>query len=74
MIEKLKSRKFIVAVGGVLSVIATDLIGLRPEMTEWVIGAITVICSAYIGGQGLVDSVAEFAKAKMAAPKKAAKK
>lgn len=74
MKEKLKSRKLWVAIGGLLTVIATEWIGLKPEMAEWVIGAVTIITSAYIGGQGLVDAVAEFAKGQTAAPKKSAKK
>lgn len=60
MKEKLKSRKLWVAIGGVLAVMATDWANLSPELAEQVIGAITVIVPAYIGGQGIVDAVKEY--------------
>lgn len=57
MKEKLKSRKLWVAIGGVLTVMATEWLKLSPELAEQVIGAVMVIVPAYIGGQGIVDAV-----------------
>mgnify|MGYP001596520374 FL=1 len=60
MKEKLKSRKLWVAIGGVLTVLATEWAGVSPEMSEQIIGAVIVIVPAYIGGQGIVDAVKEY--------------
>jgi len=60
MKEKLKSRKLWVAIGGVLTVLATEWANISPEMSEQIIGAVVVIVPAYIGGQGIVDAVKEY--------------
>ena len=62
MKQKLKSRKLWVALGGLLTVIATEWIGVGPEIAEKVIGAVVAITCAYVGGQGLVDALAAYAK------------
>ena len=64
MKEKLKSRKLWVALGGLLLVIATDWLSLSPEVADQVIGAVVIIVPAYIGGQGIVDAMKEYAKKK----------
>ena len=64
MKDKLKSRKLWVAIGGVLTVLATEWAGVSPEMSEQIIGAVIVIVPAYIGGQGIVDAVKEYATKK----------
>ena len=64
MKEKLKSRKLWVALGGLLLVIATDWLSLSPEVAERVIGAVVIIVPAYIGGQGIVDAMKEYASKK----------
>ena len=57
MKEKLSSRKLWVAIGGLLTVIATDWMGLTPEAAEQIIGAVVVIVPSYLGGQGIVDAL-----------------
>ena len=64
MKEKLKSRKLWVALGGLLLVIATDWLSLSPEVADQVIGAVVIIVPAYIGGQGIVDAMKEYASKK----------
>ena len=64
MKDKLKSRKLWVALGGLLLVIATDWLSLSPEVAERVIGAVVIIVPAYIGGQGIVDAMKEYASKK----------
>ena len=61
MKEKLTSRKLWVAIGGLLTVAATDWLNLSPELTSQLVGAIMIIVPAYIGGQGIVDAVKEYA-------------
>lgn len=62
MKEKLKSRKLWMAVGGLLTVAATEWFNLSPELTEQVVGAVIIIVPAYIGGQSIVDAFAQYAK------------
>ena len=64
MKEKLKSRKLWMAVGGLLTVMATEWFNLSPELSEQVIGAVIIIVPAYIGGQGIVDAMKEYAAKK----------
>ena len=64
MKEKLKSRKLWMAVGGLLTVMATEWLNLSPELSEQVIGAVIIIVPAYIGGQGIVDAMKEYAAKK----------
>jgi len=61
MKEKLKSRKLWMAIGGLLTVMATEWLNLSPEVAEQVIGAVVIIVPAYIGGQGIVDAMKEYA-------------
>ncbi|MBC8436897.1 hypothetical protein H8D85_01085 [bacterium] len=60
MSDKLKSRKLWASIGGVLIVIATDWLGLSPEMAGQVIDAVVVIVPSYLGGQGIVDALAAY--------------
>ena len=64
MKEKLKSRKLWMAIGGLLTVMATEWLNLSPELSEQVIGAVIIIVQAYIGGQGIVDAMKEYAAKK----------
>ena len=64
MKEKLKSRKLWMAIGGLLVVMATEWLNLSPEVADKLIGAVIVIVPAYIGGQGIVDAVKEYAAKK----------
>ena len=64
MKEKLKSRKLWVAIGGVLTVLATEWANISPEMAEQIIGAVVVIVPSYVAGQGLVDCVKEYSAKK----------
>ena len=43
MKEKLKSRKLWMAIGGLLTVAATEWLNLSPELTEQLVGAVIVI-------------------------------
>ena len=64
MKEKLKSRKLWMAIGGLLAVMATEWLNLSPDVAEQVIGAVVIIVPAYIGGQGIVDAMKEYAAKK----------
>ena len=64
MKDKLKSRKLWVAIGGLLMVMATEWFNLSPDVADKGIGAIVVIVPAYIGGQGIVDAMKEYAAKK----------
>ena len=64
MKEKLKSRKLWMAIGGLLIVLATEWLNLSPDVAEKVIGAVVIIVPAYIGGQGIVDAMKEYAAKK----------
>lgn len=48
------------AIGGLLTVAATEWLNLSPELTEQVVSAVIIIVPAYIGGQGIVDAVKEY--------------
>tara|TARA_R100001530_G_C4274093_1_gene143831 strand:+ start:136 stop:330 length:195 start_codon:yes stop_codon:yes gene_type:complete len=61
MKEKLKSRKLWMAIGGLLTVMATEWFNLSPELSENLIGAVIIIVPAYIGGQSIVDALKEYA-------------
>ena len=64
MKDKLKSRKLWVAIGGLLTVMSTEWLKVNPDMAEKLIGAVVVIVPAYIGGQGIVDEMKEYAAKK----------
>ena len=64
MKEKLKSRKLWMAIGGLLTVAATEWLNLSPELTDKVVNAVIIIVPAYIGGQGIVDAMKEYASKK----------
>jgi hypothetical protein len=64
MKEKLKSRKLWMAIGGLLTVAATEWLNLSPNLTEQIVGAVIIIVPAYIGGQGIVDAMKEYAAKK----------
>ena len=61
MKEKLKSRKLWMAIGGLLVVMATEWLNISPDVADKLIGAVIIIVPAYIGGQGIVDAVKEYA-------------
>ena len=60
MKDKLKSRKLWMAIGGLLTVMATEWMNLSPTVTENVIGAVIIIVPSYIGGQSIVDALKEY--------------
>ena len=64
MKEKLKSRKLWMAIGGLLTVAATEWLNLSPNLTEQIVGAVMIIIPAYIGGQSIVDALKEYAGGK----------
>jgi len=64
MKEKLKSRKLWMAIGGLLTVMATEWFNLSPELSENLISAVVIIVPAYIGGQSIVDALKEYAAKK----------
>ena len=64
MKEKLKSRKLWMAIGGLLVVMATEWLNISPDVADKLIGAVIIIVPAYIGGQGIVDAVKEYAAKK----------
>ena len=64
MKEKLKSRKLWMAIGGLLTVAATEWLNLAPNLTEQIVSAVIIIVPAYIGGQGIVDAMKEYAAKK----------
>jgi len=49
------------AIGGLLTVMATEWFNLSPELSENLIGAVIIIVPAYIGGQSIVDALKEYA-------------
>ena len=59
---KIVSRKLWVAIGGLLTVAATEWLNLSPELTEQVVAAVIIIVPSYLAGQGLVDCVKEYVK------------
>ena len=59
---KLASRKLWGAIGGLLTVAATEWLNMSPEMTEQIVGAVIIIVPAYIGGQGIVDAVKAYSR------------
>ena len=61
MKEKLKSRKLWMAIGGLLTVAATEFLNLSPELADQIVSAVIIIVPAYIGGQGIVDAMKEYA-------------
>ncbi len=64
MKEKLKSRKLWVAIGGLLTVMSTEWLNVSADIADKIIGAVVVIVPAYIGGQGIVDAMKEYAAKK----------
>jgi len=64
MKEKLKSRKLWMAIGGLLTVMATEWLNLSPELSENLISAVVIIVPSYIGGQSIVDALKEYAAKK----------
>lgn len=64
MKEKLKSRKLWMAIGGLLTVMATDWLKLEPALAESLISAVVIIVPCYIGGQSIVDALKEYAAKK----------
>ena len=64
MKDKLKSRKLWVAIGGLLAVMSTEWLKVNPDMADKIISAVVVIVPAYIGGQGIVDAMKEYADKK----------
>jgi len=64
MKDKLKSRKLWMAIGGLLTVMATEWMNLSPTVTENVIGAVIIIVPSYIGGQSIVDALKEYSSKK----------
>ena len=64
MKEKLKSRKLWMAIGGLLTVAATEWLNLSPNLTEQIVSAVIIIVPAYIGGQGFVVAMKEYAAKK----------
>ena len=64
MKEKLKSRKLWMAIGGLLTVMATEWFNMSAEMSENLISAVVIIVPSYIGGQSIVDALKEYASRK----------
>ena len=60
----MKSRKLWMAIGGLLTVLATEWLNLSPEVAENVIGAVIIIVPSYIGGQSIVDALKEYSAKK----------
>lgn len=52
------------AIGGLLTVMATEWMNLSPTVTENVIGAVIIIVPSYIGGQSIVDALKEYSSKK----------
>jgi len=52
------------AIGGLLTVAATEWLNLSPELSENLISAVVIIVPAYIGGQSIVDALKEYAAKK----------
>lgn len=45
-------------------VMSTEWLKLSPEISDRIIGAVVIIVPAYIGGQGIVDAMKEYASKK----------
>jgi len=52
------------AIGGLLTVLATEWLNLSPTVAENVIGAVIIIVPAYIGGQSIVDALKAYSAKK----------
>jgi len=52
------------AIGGLLTVVATEWLNLSPSVAENVIGAVIIIVPSYIGGQSIVDALKEYSSKK----------
>lgn len=63
--DLLKSKKFIMSVGGVLAVVLGHFLGVPEETTLEIVG----IVIAFVLGQGIADAGKEAAKAKAAKKK-----
>ena len=53
MLEKLKSRKFLVAISAMVGSVVASQLGVP----QWVIEGILKVAGYYLGAQGLVDMV-----------------
>ena len=60
--SKLASSKLWMAIGGLLTVLATDWLNLEPQLAESLIAAVVIIVPAYILGQSLPDMMAALKK------------
>ena len=56
MLEKLKSRKLIMAVVGLVVVLATELFGVDAAQAASISDSVINLIMAYINGQGAVDA------------------
>ena len=52
------------AIGGLLTVAATEWFNLSPELTEQIVGAVVIIVPAYVGSQSIVDAMKEYSASK----------
>lgn len=62
MLEKLKSRKLIVAVVGLLMILATQFLGVDEATADIAGGHMVDIIVAYVVGQGVVDAAVSVVK------------
>lgn len=60
--SKWASRKLWMAISGLLIVLATEWLGVDSNTAEQIISAVCVIVPAFIGGQSIVDAIAEYSK------------
>ena len=61
MKSKLASRKLWMAIGGLLTVLATDWLNLEPQLAESLIAAVVIIVPAYLISQSIPDALKEWA-------------
>ena len=53
---KWKSRKLLVTVGAMLTVVLTNVVGLTPDQASNVTNALTIIAGLFLGAQGVADT------------------
>lgn len=62
MLEKLKSRKLIMAIAGLLVILATELFGANAAQAASISDSVVNLIMVYIIGQGAVDAVGALKK------------
>ena len=60
--SKFKSRKLIVTIGALLTVLLTNTLGLPESQAETITNALTIIAGMFLGGQSVADAAGALKK------------